>query len=133
MASFGSLHATGTKDAGRLVQLTGTEFTIGRKEACDLRYTGDNLISSVHAKLFVRSGEVWLEDCSANGTYHKSRRSKGASEPFIITEEDCVWWARGKVWNCEDPTRCHLANVADVPRGVLNARALKEMVGEDRS
>ena len=37
------------------MQLTGTEFLIGRKEACHLRYVGDNLISSVHARLFVRS------------------------------------------------------------------------------
>ena len=80
---WGSLHATGTKDDGRVVQLTGTEFTVGRKEACDLQYTGDKLISSVHAKLFVRSNVVWLEDCSSNGTYHNGTRvDKGSRVPL---------------------------------------------------
>ena len=73
------------------------EFLIGRKDGCHIRYHTDNTISSVHCKLSVMRTTagaddddddvspmaqnfltMWVEDCSANGTYlNHERLTKG--------------------------------------------------------
>jgi len=47
------------------------EARIGRAEACDVQVRGET-VSRVHARLFVRDGRWWIEDCgSTNGTHHR--------------------------------------------------------------
>jgi hypothetical protein len=47
----------------------GHELTVGRAPGCGISLTGDTFVSQVHARLFTRDHEVWLEDLgSTNGT-----------------------------------------------------------------
>jgi hypothetical protein len=59
---------------GRTYEITD-ELTLGRSEACVISLDNDNFASSVHARIFERSGDVWVEDLgSTNGTYLNSER-----------------------------------------------------------
>jgi hypothetical protein len=45
------------------------ELTIGRAGGCGLTLTGDSFVSQVHARVFDRDGDLYLEDLgSTNGT-----------------------------------------------------------------
>ncbi|HVB05731.1 MAG TPA: FHA domain-containing protein [Acidimicrobiales bacterium] len=51
------------------------ELTIGRSAGCVIALEDDNFASLVHARIFNRSGEVWVEDLgSTNGTYVNNER-----------------------------------------------------------
>ena len=53
----------------------GREVTIGRGVDCVVALDGDSYASSLHARVFPRNGEVWIEDLgSTNGTYVNERR-----------------------------------------------------------
>ncbi|MDA8295291.1 MAG: FHA domain-containing protein [Actinomycetota bacterium] len=53
----------------------GREVTIGRGVDCVVTLDGDSYASSLHARVFPRNGEVWIEDLgSTNGTYVNERR-----------------------------------------------------------
>ena len=59
---------------GRTYDLGG-DVTLGRSAACVVPLEGDTFASSVHARVFTRSGELWLEDLgSTNGTFCNDRR-----------------------------------------------------------
>jgi len=48
----------------------GEELTVGRGGGCGIVVVDDNYVSSVHARLFRRGGDVYGEDLGArNGTY----------------------------------------------------------------
>ena len=79
---WGRLLAIGSKEptAYRQVELSTTEFFIGRKDSCHEKIS-DQTVSSVHIKItLVSTGdedvpfEVRLEDNSANGTYVNSQK-----------------------------------------------------------
>lgn len=56
----------------------GREITLGRGEDCVVSLQGDSYASSLHARVFARSGEVWIEDLgSTNGTFVNDRRLEG--------------------------------------------------------
>lgn len=66
-------------DDGKEVELQGVEFTIGRRERCDICIPFDTSVSRVHARLVVRGNVVLLTDEeSRNGTYIGRRRIKEA-------------------------------------------------------
>ena len=53
----------------------GDELTMGRAEGCGVALDYDTFASKVHARLFRRSGELWIEDLnSTNGTYVNAER-----------------------------------------------------------
>lgn len=53
----------------------GTEMTLGRSPGCAVPLEGDSFASSVHARVFRRDGETWLEDLgSTNGTFVNGER-----------------------------------------------------------
>jgi hypothetical protein len=59
---------------GKTFELTG-ETTLGRSPACVIPLENDTFASSVHARVFARGSELWLEDLgSRNGTFLNSRR-----------------------------------------------------------
>ncbi|MDA8033201.1 MAG: FHA domain-containing protein [Actinomycetota bacterium] len=59
---------------GQVIPLT-SELTVGRAPSCAFVLTGDGFASSVHARVFPRDGEVWVEDLgSTNGTYVNEQR-----------------------------------------------------------
>ena len=75
MQTWGFLNLRGTADEEGSIDLAEDQLLIGRTSKCKIRYA-DTTVSSVHAKLsFAReTGEVWLEDCSVNGTWLGARR-----------------------------------------------------------
>ncbi len=56
----------------------GREVTVGRGGGCTIRVLADSYASSLHARVFPRGAEVWVEDLgSTNGTYLNERRLDG--------------------------------------------------------
>jgi pSer/pThr/pTyr-binding forkhead associated (FHA) protein len=59
---------------GRIYDL-GDEITLGRSSGCAVALEDDTFASTVHARVFQRNGELWLEDLgSTNGTYLNEAR-----------------------------------------------------------
>ncbi len=59
---------------GRIYEL-GEEVTLGRSPGCAVPLEDDTFTSSIHARVFHRAGEFWLEDLgSTNGTYLNEER-----------------------------------------------------------
>lgn len=53
---------------GGIFEIAG-EVTIGRAGGCGIALPDDTFVSNVHARVFERDGEVWVEDLgSTNGT-----------------------------------------------------------------
>lgn len=64
---------------GRVFEL-GDEVTVGRSPGCAVAIEDDSFVSSVHARVFKRNGELWLEDLgSTNGTWLNDERVDGLS------------------------------------------------------
>ncbi|MFZ0171261.1 MAG: FHA domain-containing protein [Acidimicrobiales bacterium] len=54
---------------GRVFEL-GEEVTVGRSPGCAVSLEDDTFTSSIHARVYRRNGELWLEDLgSTNGTW----------------------------------------------------------------
>jgi pSer/pThr/pTyr-binding forkhead associated (FHA) protein len=54
------------------------EVTIGRSTDCAVPLPADNFVSQVHARVFRRENEYWVEDLgSTNGTLMNGRRLSG--------------------------------------------------------
>ena len=63
------------EQAGRVYAL-GEEVTLGRAAGCGIR-VDDNYASQLHARVFQRDGQVFVEDLgSTNGTYVNRRGTK---------------------------------------------------------
>jgi pSer/pThr/pTyr-binding forkhead associated (FHA) protein len=59
---------------GRFFEL-GEEVTLGRSPGCAVYLDDDTFTSTVHARVFERNGDFWLEDLrSTNGTYLNDER-----------------------------------------------------------
>jgi pSer/pThr/pTyr-binding forkhead associated (FHA) protein len=62
---------------GRVFEL-GEEVTVGRSPGCAVPLEDDAFSSAVHARVFRRDGELWLEDLgSRNGTFLNDERVVG--------------------------------------------------------
>jgi pSer/pThr/pTyr-binding forkhead associated (FHA) protein len=62
---------------GRVFEL-GQEVTVGRSPGCAVSLEDDTFTSSIHARVFSRNGELWLEDLgSTNGTWLNDERVRG--------------------------------------------------------
>jgi pSer/pThr/pTyr-binding forkhead associated (FHA) protein len=62
---------------GRVFEL-GEEVTVGRSPGCAVSLEDDTFASSIHARVFRRNGELWLEDLgSTNGTWLNNDRVAG--------------------------------------------------------
>jgi uncharacterized protein (DUF58 family) len=72
---------------GRIFEL-GQEVTLGRSPGCAVYLEDDTFTSSVHARVYRRNGELWLEDLrSTNGTYLNDSK---VSEPTRIQRGDRI-------------------------------------------
>ncbi len=66
----------------------GEELTLGRSAGCIVSLEDDSYASLVHARIFPRSGEVWVEDLgSTNGTYVNNKR---LTAPAMLRRGDRV-------------------------------------------
>jgi hypothetical protein len=64
----------------------GGELVLGRTTGSDVALPGDSFVSSRHARVFRRGGEVWVEDLgSTNGTFVNSAR---ISAPTVLRPGD---------------------------------------------
>jgi pSer/pThr/pTyr-binding forkhead associated (FHA) protein len=62
---------------GRVFEL-GEEVTVGRSPGCAVALDDDTFASSIHARVFQRNGEIWVEDLgSTNGTWLNQERLQG--------------------------------------------------------
>jgi FHA domain len=56
------------------------ELTIGRAPGCAVPLPADNFVSTVHARVFRRDGDYWVEDLgSTNGTLVNGRKISAAA------------------------------------------------------
>ncbi len=54
---------------GRVIPL-GAEMTVGRAAGCQVAIPEDTFASQIHARIFSRDGQTWVEDLgSTNGTF----------------------------------------------------------------
>ncbi len=72
--------------AGQVFPL-GDELTVGRAAGCQITLD-DNYASQVHARIFTRDGQLFVEDLgSTNGTYLNRRK---VSAPMVVSRGDQV-------------------------------------------
>ena len=65
------------QDRGSIFPLDG-ELTIGRAAGCAVALPADSFVSQVHARVFRRGDEYWVEDLgSTNGTLVNGRKING--------------------------------------------------------
>ena len=65
-------------DSGKLVQATADTVRIGRLRDCDICIAEHPTVSSVHALLFARDGNLFIEDQkSSNGTFVNDEQVHG--------------------------------------------------------
>jgi pSer/pThr/pTyr-binding forkhead associated (FHA) protein len=74
-------------DRGQVFHVEG-ELTVGRAGGCGIPLAGDTYVSQVHARVFERDGDLYVEDLgSTNGTYVNGTK---ISEPTRLRRADRV-------------------------------------------
>lgn len=74
-AAVGSLTVVEPAEGAGRAFVLGDEVTLGRAPGCGMSVPDDSFVSSTHARVWRRDGQVWVEDLgSTNGTYLNDRR-----------------------------------------------------------
>jgi hypothetical protein len=74
-----------TEMRGRTFDL-GDELTVGRAAGCQVALDADTYVSQLHARVFRRDGQVYVEDLgSTNGTYLNRKKVSG---PMVVRRGD---------------------------------------------
>lgn len=62
------------------------ELTVGRAQGCGVSLPDDSYVSQLHARLFRRDGQLYVEDLgSTNGTYLNRKKVSG---PMVVRRGD---------------------------------------------
>jgi pSer/pThr/pTyr-binding forkhead associated (FHA) protein len=73
------------EQAGRVYAL-GDELTVGRAAGCQVALASDSYVSQLHARVFTRDGQLYVEDLgSTNGTYLNRKKVSG---PMLVRRGD---------------------------------------------
>jgi pSer/pThr/pTyr-binding forkhead associated (FHA) protein len=73
------------EQAGRAYPL-GDELTVGRAAGCQVALEGDSYVSQLHARVFTRDGQLYVEDLgSTNGTYLNRKKVRA---PMLVRRGD---------------------------------------------
>lgn len=66
----------------------GDELTVGRAPSCGVSLPDDTFVSQIHARLFRRDQDLWIEDLgSTNGTFLNDRK---VSAPSVMHQGDVL-------------------------------------------
>ncbi|MBO0691455.1 MAG: FHA domain-containing protein [Acidimicrobiaceae bacterium] len=66
----------------------GDELTVGRAPSCGVSLPDDTFVSQIHARLFRRDQDLWIEDLgSTNGTFLNDHK---VSAPAVMRKGDRV-------------------------------------------
>jgi hypothetical protein len=70
----------------------GTEVTVGRGGGCAVLLTEDSFVSQIHARMFRRDGDLFVEDLgSTNGTFLNGKK---VSAPVPVRKGDKIQFGR---------------------------------------
>lgn len=70
----------------------GNELTVGRAGGCAVLLTADTFVSQLHARVFRRDGEIFVEDLgSTNGTFLNGKK---VSAPISVRKGDKIQFGR---------------------------------------
>jgi pSer/pThr/pTyr-binding forkhead associated (FHA) protein len=73
------------EQAGRAYSLAD-ELTVGRAAGCQVALESDSYVSQLHARVFTRDGQLYVEDLgSTNGTYLNRKK---VSAPMLVRRGD---------------------------------------------
>jgi pSer/pThr/pTyr-binding forkhead associated (FHA) protein len=73
------------EQSGRTYPL-GNELTVGRAAGCQVALESDSYVSQLHARVFTRDGQLYVEDLgSTNGTYLNRKK---VSAPMLVRRGD---------------------------------------------
>jgi pSer/pThr/pTyr-binding forkhead associated (FHA) protein len=61
--------------AGSVYEISGAESIIGRASGCAVPIQDDTFVSHLHARIFTRGAEFWIEDLgSTNGSFVNGKK-----------------------------------------------------------
>lgn len=86
VSATGDQRSTLTSKDGKVIPITATEYTVGRKASSHLCIADDTFMSGTHASLVWRDGQTYLKDLgSTNGTFLNELKLVANTDTLLAT------------------------------------------------